>query len=57
MDVVGWGNWGSVFIFFHIMAISENQRGQELIIDIFNSCGAHKEAVLSACYFSAFSPT
>jgi hypothetical protein len=32
-------------------------RGQELIIDIFNPCGAHNEAVLAACYFSAFSPT
>jgi hypothetical protein len=32
-------------------------RGQELILDIFNSCGAHNEAVLAADYFSAFSPT
>jgi hypothetical protein len=33
------------------------QRGQELILDIFNPCGAQNEAVLAACYFSAFSPT
>jgi peptidoglycan/LPS O-acetylase OafA/YrhL len=32
-------------------------RGQELILDIFNSCGAHNEAVLAAGYFLAFSPT
>jgi hypothetical protein len=32
-------------------------RGQELILDIFNPCRAHNEAVLAARYFSAFSPT
>jgi len=30
---------------------------KELILDIFNPCGAHNEAVLAARYFSAFSPT
>jgi len=32
-------------------------RGQELILDIFNPCRAHNEAVLAGGYFSAFSPT
>jgi hypothetical protein len=39
------------------VALGRSQRGQELILDIFNPCGAHNEAVLAAGYFSAFSPT
>ena len=42
---------------FTSQIVLDDLRGQELILDIFNSCGAHNEAVLAAGYFSAFSPT